>query len=401
MSDIEALVVAGGQVPGHDGVRDVRFQNGRVTSVEPDVGRAAQPADRVVDASGCVVLPGLVEAHCHVDKTLFGRPWVPHSARDTLSGRIANERQRRRELGLPDPVAMRDLATTMANNGTTAIRTHTDVDPEVGLAGVEAVATLAAEMHDQVHIQQVLFPQHGLLSFPGTASLLETGMRAGGSVVGGLDPSADGDAATYLDVVFDIAERSTGRVDIHLHSRADPGLREVELILERTHALSFAGRVVVSHAYLFGDLDDKTSRRLADRMAAAGVGVVTTAPYDFPVPPLRILAAAGVTTGVGHDGIRDLWGPYGTGDLLERARHVAYRSGFRSDDDIRLVLDAATHGGRALLGQPPAGPKPGHHADLVVVPAGSSAEALIAAPPRRAVIQAGHLRFDRRDPGRT
>ena len=112
--------------------------------------------------------------------------------------------------------------------------------------------------------------------------------------------------------------------------------------------------MVASHCYAFGDLDEAAAGRLAERFAGAGIGVVTAAPYSFPVPPLRLLAAAGVVTGIGHDGIRDLWGPYGTGDLLERARHVAYRSAFRRDDDIELVLRAATTGGRELLtGDPP------------------------------------------------
>ena len=42
------------------------------------------PATETLDATGCLVLPGLVEAHCHLDKTLFGRPWVSHLAADDL-----------------------------------------------------------------------------------------------------------------------------------------------------------------------------------------------------------------------------------------------------------------------------------------------------------------------------
>ena len=47
-----------------------------------------------VDVTDRLVIPGLVEAHCHVDKTLFGRPWVPHSAGPALGDRIDNERRR-------------------------------------------------------------------------------------------------------------------------------------------------------------------------------------------------------------------------------------------------------------------------------------------------------------------
>ena len=51
---------------------------------------------------GRLLLPGLIDAHCHVDKTLFGGRWVPHSAGPALADRIAEERRRRAELGLPD-----------------------------------------------------------------------------------------------------------------------------------------------------------------------------------------------------------------------------------------------------------------------------------------------------------
>ena len=78
--------------------------------------------------------------------------------------------------------------------------------------------------------------------------------------------------------------------------------------------------------------------------------LLTAAVYSFPVPPIKRLRAAGVNVACGHDGIRDLWGPYGSGDMLERAMHVAYRSTFRRDEDIELALDAATYGGARALG---------------------------------------------------
>ena len=110
--------------------------------------------------------------------------------------------------------------------------------------------------------------------------------------------------------------------------------------------------MAVSHAYAFGGMSDRDSDALAETLADAGVAIVTGAVYDFPVPPVKKLRAAGVTVACGHDGIRDLWGPYGSGDMLERARQVAYRNTFRRDDDIELALHAATYGGRALLGLP-------------------------------------------------
>jgi cytosine/creatinine deaminase len=357
--------------------------------IEAVVAAGSAAAADSVDATGCLVLPGLVEAHCHLDKTLFGRPWVPHLAEDTLAARIAHDRGRRGELGLPDPVAMRALVAAMSAAGTTTLRTHTDVDPDVGLRGITAVAEVADEVRGLVDVEQVAFPQHGLLSLPGTAELLGEALDAGADAVGGLDPGAEGDARAYLEVVLGLAVRHEVPVDLHLHTHGDHGRQELDLLVEMTTALGLRDRVVASHCYVFGDLDEAEAGRLAERLAAAGIGVVTAAPYSFPVPPLRLLAAAGVVVGIGHDGIRDLWGPYGTGDLLERARHVAYRSGFRRDDDIELVLAAATTGGRRLLTGDARGVEPGAVADLVVVPATEPAEAVVLVPPRRAVVKDG------------
>jgi cytosine deaminase len=77
--------------------------------------------------------------------------------------------------------------------------------------------------------------------------------------------------------------------------------------------------------------------------------------------------------------------------MLERAMHLAYRSTFRRDADIEMALDAATHGGAALLGLPEYGVRPGAPADLVVVAAGSPAEAVVTRPSRHLVLKGGRV----------
>ena len=46
-----------------------------------------------IPLDGCLLLPGLVDAHLHLDKTLLGGPWRAHSAADTIADRIENERR--------------------------------------------------------------------------------------------------------------------------------------------------------------------------------------------------------------------------------------------------------------------------------------------------------------------
>ncbi|HEX4814221.1 MAG TPA: amidohydrolase [Nonomuraea sp.] len=379
------LLLRGGLPWGLGSPADILVRDGRIHRV----GQGLDPAGaQVVDISGQLVLPGLVEAHCHLDKTLYGGPWVPHSADDTLAGRIGHDLRRRAELGVPSVERISALLARMSAYGTTHVRTHTDIDPLVGLRGVEAVREAAAG--SPVEVRQVAFPQHGVLTNPGTAELLEEALKSGVEAIGGIDPAGfDRDPVRQLDLIFGLAERYGAHLDIHLHDGGTLGAWELELITERTKALGLGGRVAVSHAYALGQLDAAHQDRLIEGFAEAGVALVTAAVYSFPVPPVKRLRAAGVTVACGHDGIRDLWGPYGSGDMLERAMHVAYRSTFRRDDDIELALEAATYGGARLLGLDGYGLAEGDRADLVVVPCGGAAEAVVVHPPRTLVMKDG------------
>ena len=381
------LLLRGGRPWGRDAEADILVRDGVIERIGPNIdGGGAKP----VDLAGRLVLPGLVDAHCHLDKTLYGRAWVPHSAGDALADRIATDRRRRAELGLPNVDNIVALLEQMVGAGTAYARSHVDVDPEVGLRGVEAVREAVARLDGRITVELVAFPQHGVLTNPGTADLLEEALKNGVETVGGIDPAGfDRDPVRHLDVVFGLAERYGAGVDIHLHDGGLLGAWEIELIAER--ATGLGGRVAISHAYALGQLDEAHQDRLIHQLAEAGVTLVTAAVYSFPVPPIRKLRAAGVNVACGHDGIRDLWGPYGSGDMLDRAMHVAYRSTFRRDEDIELALEAASHGGARALGLPAYGLTEGAPADLVVVAASTPAEAVVARPPRELVLKAGRV----------
>jgi cytosine/creatinine deaminase len=276
--------------------------------------------------------------------------------------------------------------------GTLLVRSHTDIDPEVGLRGVEAVRAAVQRLEGRIGVEQVAFPQHGLLINLGTAELLEEALRSGVETIGGIDPAGmDRDPVRHLDIVFELAARYGARIDLHLHDGGSLGMWELELIVDRTREAGLDGRVTVSHAYGFCQADAASQARLIERLAEAGVTLLTAAVYNFPVPPIKRLRAAGVNVACGHDGICDLWGPYGSGDMLERAMHVAYRNTFRRDEDIELALEAATYGGARALGRDPYGLVPGAPADLVVVAARTAAEAVVAHPTRELVLKDGRV----------
>ena len=183
------------------GPADVLIREGVIERIGPDL--QVDPVVEVVDVPGRLLLPGLIDAHCHVDKTLFGGRWVPHSAGPALADRIAEERRRRAELGLPDVEHMTALLEQMVASGTTCVRTHTDVVTDHGLAGVEAVWAARERLGGRVTIEQVAFPQYGVLADPSTAELLDEALRNGVEVIGGLDPAgADRDPVRHLDLLL-------------------------------------------------------------------------------------------------------------------------------------------------------------------------------------------------------
>jgi cytosine deaminase len=386
MSDV---LLRGGRPWRAEGEADILVRAGVIERIGAGI---EAPGAEVIEVSGRLVLPGLVESHCHLDKTLYGRDWLPHPAGDALADRIATERRVRGPLGVPDVDAITSLLERMVAAGTSYVRSHTDIDPALGLSGVEAVNSAVSRLDGRVTVEQVAFPQYGILTNPGTAELLEEALAGGVNTIGGIDPAGiDGDPVRHLDVVFGLAERHGAGIDIHLHDGGTLGTWQLELIAERTVATGLGGRVAVSHAYGLGQAGEADQERLAARLAEAGVAVVTGAVYSFPVPPVKRLRAAGVTVACGHDGIRDLWGPYGSGDMLERAMHLAYRSTFRRDEDIELALDAATHGGARLLRLPAYGLTVGAPADLVVVDAAMPAEAVVTRPVRELVLKGGRV----------
>jgi cytosine deaminase len=343
---------------------------------------------RRVDLGGRLVLPTLVNGHAHLDKTFTGAAWQPHRPGTSIADRVDHERRLRTQVEVPVARRAAALAAMLVQQGTGFVRTHVDIDLDVGLHHVEQVLDLREDLGALLQMQVVAFPQSGIVTSPGVAGLLEDALRLGADAVGGLDPDGfDGDAPTHLDVVFGLAERYGVAVDVHLHDLGAPAAEQLRLIADRTKALSMEGRVVVSHAYGLGTLAPDDLHRVGERLAETGIAVMTNGPAG-PMPPVLALRALGVTVFSGTDNIRDAWWPYGDGDMLAIARTVAYQSGFRSDDELGVALDLVTHAGARALGIDRYGIVPGAPADLVVVDASCAAEA-VAATAARVVVRAG------------
>ncbi|MCP5150606.1 MAG: amidohydrolase family protein [Ectothiorhodospiraceae bacterium] len=368
---------------------DILIRDGRIEAIGTGLSAAGVDA---VDGAGAIAIPGLVEAHTHLDKTLLGMPWYRNEVGPRLIDKIDNERAAKKTLGIdPHRQSMRQ-AVLSVSKGSTHIRSHVDVDTESGVGSIEGVMATRDALRGVIDIELVAFPQSGMLIRPGTVELMDRALALGAEVVGGIDPAGmDRDPKGHVDTVFELAERHGKPVDIHVHELGELGGFSMELIIERTRALGMQGKVTVSHAFCLG-MDDKAYvARLVEQLAEAGVHIMTTGSASRPVPVVKQLRDAGVVVCAGTDGMRDTWGPYGNADMLERAMLVGLRNNLRRDDEVEIALDVCTHGGAKVMALEGYGLEVGCHGDLVLVGGETLTDAVVTRAPRHLVVKGGRV----------
>lgn len=371
---------------------DIRIASDGIVAMGPDLSRSGDGGPRtVIDGRGLLALPGFVNAHAHVDKSWWGQPWVSAGGAPGTQGRIVHERAERDRLGLPSVASTRRVLAEFLRHGTTDVLTHVDVDPGVGLRGIEVVREAVATFGGALRVEMVAFAQDGVLRRPGVDALLAQAARDGVRAIGGLDPGAiDRDPAGQLDLLFRIATEHDVDLDIHLHETGELGTFQIELIIERTIRHARQGRVTISHAFALGQLPPDQQARVVEHLAGAGIALATVTPVNPPPLPLRSLVKHGVRFGLGTDGIRDLWSPFGDGDMLRLANTLARKNALVRDADLAMALDVALGRTGSLMA-------PGFHPDLAVGATGSVilvdaenlAQTVAAVPARQTVIAHG------------
>lgn len=370
---------------------DIAMADGVITAITP--AGTAPIGVREFDGRGLLALPGLVNAHAHLDKSWWGLPWQSYGGEGSTEGRIRHERAERDRLGIPSLERSAYVLRELVRHGTTAIRTHVDVDAELGLRGIDAVDEAAAAYQGALDVRIVAFPQDGILRRPGVLDLLrEAATRPSVEWIGGLDPATiDRDPVGQIDAIAELAADTGAGIDIHLHDPAELGAFQIELLVDRAARLGLAGRVNVAHGFAVAQLDPARRRDLLAAMAEVGITMTTVAPPRVPQLPLAELDAAGVRFAFGTDGIRDLWSPYGTGDTLGIAWQYARAAGLARDEDLLRVMRLATSAGAWAVGREVHDLVEGARADIVLVEAENPLDALVRVPERMLVVAGGSV----------
>lgn len=363
---------------------DIGIDEGRIAAITPDLDAAGD----TVDLGGRLVSPGFIETHIHLDKSCILERCK--AERGDLDEAIAEVTKAKVAFTAEDVYARakRTLEKCIAN-GTTHMRTQLEVDPGIGLRGLEGVLPLIDEYKWAIDIEICIFPQEGLLNNPGTDELMVAALKSGGSVVGAA-PYTDSDPHGQIDRIFEMAREFDIDIDMHLDFGPDPDDLDLRYVCELTEKFGYGGRVAIGHVTKLSGAPPAVFDQAATRLADAGVALTVLPSTDLylmgrhmehsvmrGVTATHKLLHKGVNCSLSTNNVLNPFTPFGDCSLIRMANLYANICQVGARDDIRECFNMITARSAALMNLDDYGLEVGKSADLVVLDA-AQPEAAVA-----------------------
>jgi cytosine deaminase len=273
-------------------------------------------------------------------------------------------------------------------HGTTHMRTQVEVDPGIGMRGFEAVQSLIDDYKWAIDIEMCVFPQEGLLNYPGTDELLVEGLKRGAKLIGGA-PRYDSDEAGQIRRIFELAREFDVDIDIHLDVGPTADAMNIHLVRDLTEQYKRGGRVVVGHMAKLSLLPPAEVKALARRLADAGIAVTVLPATDLflmgrdqdhsvrrGVADANLLIAEGVNCSLSSNNILNPATPYGDCSLIRIANLYANVLQIDRPHQIRECFNMLTERSARLMNLKDYGFKVGNPGDVVIINAQSPEQAI-------------------------
>lgn len=353
---------------------DVGIAGGRIAAMAP--GLAAD--GREIDLGGRLLSPGFVETHIHLDKSrILDRCKAERGELDEAIAEVA----RAKKGFTAEDVYQRAKATLERAilQGTTHMRTQLEVDPGIGLRGLDGVWPLIAEYKWAIDIEICVFPQEGLLNNPGTDELMTAALKRGCRVVGAA-PYTDSNPHGQIDRVFAMARAFDVDIDMHLDFGPDPDDLDLLYVCELTERFKYGGRVAIGHVTKLSAAGPERFAAAAKRLADCGVALTVLPSTDLylmgrhmdrsvmrGVTLAHKLLHAGVNCSLSTNNVLNPFTPFGDCSLLRQANLYANIGQVGARSDVRECFNMITTRSAALLRLADYGIAVGRPADLVVL----------------------------------
>lgn len=367
----------------------IEIESGKIKKISPN-----QPQANAIDAKGWLMLPSFKDMHIHLDKTFYGDKWQSIKRRSGgVKRMIELEQQILPEVLKNSTYKAEKLIELLQSQGTGFARSHVNIEPTSKLQSLKNLQIALENKKEGFGSELVAFPQHGVF-YTDSAPYLKEAAQAGIDYIGGVDPySIDGAIERTLDFTVQLALDHDKGIDIHLHESGDFGIRTIEYLMAKVNENpSLKGKTFVSHAFALAKIDKIKQEEMAEKLGEAKIGIVSTVPFGNTIMPIPTLLKYNVNVMVGNDSIVDHWGIFGTGSVLQKANLAAQLYGYSTELGLSRMLKLATTGPIPLDDRGvQQWPKAGDSADLVLVDASCSAEAVARISPVRSLIYKGNI----------
>ena len=370
------------------------------TGADP-TGTAARDST-VHELGGWLVLPALAEPHAHLDKALTAE-MVPNPSGDLDGGHEAWTAAA--QAGKFSHEGMVERASTAIEllmlHGVTAIRSHVNVGADVGARHVLAIQEAASYFEGLVDVQLVGLTYSPITGREGAdnRAALTKAIEAGIDLIGGA-PNYERNPTDLIENAIAMATDAGIGVDLHTDETLDPSILYVRDLARAVQDHGFERQVAASHCVSLGMQTLELQAEIATEIAAANIAVFSLPhtnlflqgrdhPTAMPrgLTAIRSLHDAGALVAAGADNVQDIYNPVGRSDPLETAALLVMAGHQLPDDAFQMVSNNAREG----LGLPRVEIAPGSQADLLVIDALSTREAIADAPMSRRVFHLGKL----------
>lgn len=368
---------------------DIGVESGRIAAVE----HRLEAQGEELDAAGGLVSPGLIETHIHLDKSriLDRCSAAPDRGRDHMA-RVAAVKP-----GFTEEDVYARAGRTIEEcvlNGAMHMRTHVEVDPNVGLRGFDAIRRLQQDYRWALDLEICAFIQEGWTGNAEADANMVAALGGGATVVGGA-PGYDTDHEWQIRRIFELARAYDVDVDIHLdvgHTTED---MDIWLVCDLADQYGWGGRVTVGHGVKYSCLPPEDLRRLGQRLSDSGVAVTVLPATDLfvsgrhqdhgvmrGVADAHALAACGANCSLSTNNVLNPFTPFGDCSLVRIANMYAHVVQRGSNEELQECFEMLTRRSARILRRDDYGIAVGNPADLLVfdVPSASEAVATVAPP---------------------
>jgi cytosine deaminase len=394
------LVLRNARILDAETVLDIGIADGRIRAIETDLAAEGES----LDLTGCMVSPGLIETHIHLDKSrILDRC---SAAPDRGTDHMARVAAVKPTFSVED-VHARAKATLedCITHGTTHIRTHVEVDPNVGLRGFEALQQLAREYRWAVDMEICVFAQEGWSGVPEADANVVEALQRGASVVGGA-PGYDANRAWQINRIFELAREFNVDVDIHLDVGPTTDDMDIHQVCDLTQQYGWGGRVTVGHGTKYSCLPPDRLRDLGGRLSDVGVAVTGLPATDLfvmgrhqdhsvirGVTDAHALMQCGVNCTLSSNNILNPFTPFGDGSLTRMANLYANVVQRGAAAELAECFAMITRRAARLIRRDDYGIAVGNPADIAVWDARNPAEAVATVARPRYAFKSGRRTF--------